>query len=187
MPPPYFAAYLATKAALDAFGDSLMSELQHEGVHVSSVYLPLVKTDMMAPVEEYAGRRDVMTPKRAATMILDGVVDRRRRVLTPQGAFFAFSNRVTPATTSRILNLLQRTFPVGTLRASSRWRRHSSRMRSAAARSSRRTNPRRIPCRWTCGGATGPFSRAPDLGVRQRERPESRRCSRTTRSGRNGC
>ena len=113
IPGPYFAAYLATKSALDAFGDSLMSELQHEGIHVSSVYLPLVKTEMMAPVEEYAGRRDVMTPKRAATMILDGVVDRRRRVMTPVGAAYAFSNRVTPRTTSRILNLLQRTFPVG--------------------------------------------------------------------------
>ncbi|MGB8331358.1 MAG: SDR family oxidoreductase [Polyangiales bacterium] len=113
IPGPYFAAYLATKSALDAFGDSLMAELQHEGLHVSSVYLPLVKTEMMAPVQAYAGRRDVMTPQRAATMILDGVVDRRRRVLTPQGAFFAFSNRVTPATTSRILNLLERTFPVG--------------------------------------------------------------------------
>jgi len=113
IPGPYFAAYLATKAALDAFGDSLMSELQHEGIHVSSVYLPLVKTEMMAPVEEYAGRRDVMTAKRAATMILDGVVDRRRRVMTPVGAYLAFSNRVTPATTSRILNLIQRTFPVG--------------------------------------------------------------------------
>ena len=113
IPGPYFAAYLATKAALDAFGDSLMSELQHEGLHVSSVYLPLVKTEMMAPVEEYAGRRDVMTTARAATMILDGIVDRRRRVLTPQGAFFAFSNRVTPATTSRVLNLLERTFPIG--------------------------------------------------------------------------
>ena len=113
IPGPYFAAYLATKAALDAFGDSLMAELQHEGLHVSSVYLPLVKTEMMAPTEEYAGRRDIMTPKRAATMILDGVVDRRRRVLTPQAAFFAFSNRVTPAMTSRILNLLERTFPIG--------------------------------------------------------------------------
>jgi len=113
IPGPYFAAYLATKSALDAFGDSLMSELQHEGIHVSSVYLPLVKTEMMAPVEEYAGRRDVMTPKRAATMILDGVVDRRRRVMTPAGAYFAFSNRVTPATTSRILNLIERAFPVG--------------------------------------------------------------------------
>ena len=113
IPGPYFAAYLATKSALDAFGDSLMSELQHEGIHVSSVYLPLVKTEMMAPVEAYAGRRDVMTPKRAATMILDGVVDRRRRVMTPAGAYFAFSNRVTPATTSRILNLIERAFPVG--------------------------------------------------------------------------
>jgi short-subunit dehydrogenase len=113
IPGPYFAAYLATKAALDAFGDSLMAELQHEGIHVSSVYLPLVKTDMVAPVEEYAGRRDVMTPQRAATMILDGVVDRRRRVMTPLAAYFAFSNRITPATTSRILNLLERAFPVG--------------------------------------------------------------------------
>lgn len=113
IPGPYFAAYLATKAALDAFGDSLMSELQHEGIHVSSVYLPLVKTEMMAPVEAYAGRRDVMTPKRAATMILDGVVDRRRRVMTPAGVYFAFGNRVTPATTSRILNLIERAFPVG--------------------------------------------------------------------------
>jgi NAD(P)-dependent dehydrogenase (short-subunit alcohol dehydrogenase family) len=113
IPGPYFAAYLATKAALDAFADSLMAELQHEGVHVSSVYLPLVRTDMMAPVQEYSGRRDIMTPERAATMILDGVVDRKRRVMTPIGVYFAFSNRVLPATTSRVLNLLQRTFPVG--------------------------------------------------------------------------
>ncbi|MBT8452740.1 MAG: SDR family NAD(P)-dependent oxidoreductase, partial [Deltaproteobacteria bacterium] len=113
IPGPYFAAYLATKSALDAFGDSLMSELQHEGIHVSSVYLPLVKTEMMAPVEEYAGRRDVMTPRRAAAMILDGVVDRRRRVMTPAGAYFAFSNRIAPATTSRVLNLIERAFPVG--------------------------------------------------------------------------
>jgi NAD(P)-dependent dehydrogenase (short-subunit alcohol dehydrogenase family) len=113
IPGPYFAAYLATKAALDAFGDSLMAELQHEGIHVSSVYLPLVKTDMMAPVQEYAGRRDVMTPRRAATMILDGVVDRRRRMIPSVGAFYGLSNRIMPATTSRVLNLLERAFPVG--------------------------------------------------------------------------
>jgi hypothetical protein len=46
-------------------------------------------------------------------MILDGVVDRRRRVMTPIGTFFSFSTRLTPATTSRILNLLQRAFPIG--------------------------------------------------------------------------
>jgi short-subunit dehydrogenase len=111
IPNPYFSAYVATKAALDAFGDSLMSEFQHEGIHVSSVYLPFVKTDMVAPIKDYAERRDVMTPQRAAMMILDGVVDRQRRVMPPIGKLFAFSNRVTPATASRVLNILQRTFP----------------------------------------------------------------------------
>jgi hypothetical protein len=54
-----------------------------------------------------------MTPRRAATMILDGVVDRRRRVIPSVGAFYGLSNRIMPATTSRVLNLLERTFPVG--------------------------------------------------------------------------
>jgi len=113
IPTPFFPAYTATKAALDAFGDSLAAELQHEGLHVSSVYLPLVKTDMIGPTEEYAGLKDVMTPYHAAILILDGVVDRRRRVMPPITKYFAFSNRVMPATTTRFLNILQRTFPVG--------------------------------------------------------------------------
>ena len=113
IPTPFFPAYTATKAALDAFGDSLMAELQHEGLHVCSVYLPLVKTDMIGPTEEYAGLKDVMTPYRAALLVLDGVVDRRRRVMPPITKYFAFSNRVMPATTSRVLNIIQRTFPAG--------------------------------------------------------------------------
>lgn len=111
VPTPFFPAYTATKAALDAFGDSLAAELQNEGLHVSSVYLPLVKTDMIGPTKDYAGRTDVMTPERAATLILDGIVDRRRRVMPSLGWYFALSNRVTPATTSRVLNILRRTFP----------------------------------------------------------------------------
>ena len=113
IPTPFFPAYTATKAALDAFGDSLAAELQHEGLHVSSVYLPLVKTDMIGPTEAYAGRKEVMTPHRAALLVLDGVVDRKRRVMPPISKYFAFGNRVMPATTTRVLNIIQRTFPVG--------------------------------------------------------------------------
>ena len=113
IPTPFFPAYTATKAALDAFGDSLAAELQHEGLHVSAVYLPLVKTDMIGPTEDYAGLKDVMTPYRAALMVLDGVVDRKRRVMPAITRYFAFSNRIMPASTTRILNILQRTFPVG--------------------------------------------------------------------------
>jgi NAD(P)-dependent dehydrogenase (short-subunit alcohol dehydrogenase family) len=113
IPTPFFPAYTATKAALDAFADALAGELQHEGLHVSSVYLPLVKTEMIGPTADYAGRKKVMTPDRAAAMILDGIVDRRRRVMPPGTKYFLFGNRVMPATTTRILNILQRTFPVG--------------------------------------------------------------------------
>ena len=113
IPGPYFGAYQASKAALDAFSDSLASEMYHDGMHVSSVYLPLVKTEMIAPTEEYAGRVDIMTPEHAAIMILDGVVDRKRRVVTPQGRLYALANRGLPMTTTRLLNLIRRTFPVG--------------------------------------------------------------------------
>ena len=113
IPTPFFPAYTATKAALDAFGDALAAELRHEGLHVSSVYLPLVKTEMIGPTAEYAGRTDVMTAHRAAMMVLDGVVDRRRRVMPGLAWYFAFSNRLMPATTTHILNIIQRTFPLG--------------------------------------------------------------------------
>jgi short-subunit dehydrogenase len=111
IPGPYFAAYLASKAALDAFGDSLAAEFLHEGLHVSSVYLPLVRTEMMAPTKEYSSRNDVMSVTRAAALVLRGVVERERRVLTAQGAYFGAWNRFGPEITTRMLNFLYATFP----------------------------------------------------------------------------
>jgi NAD(P)-dependent dehydrogenase (short-subunit alcohol dehydrogenase family) len=110
MPGPYFAAYLASKAALDAFGDSLAAEFHHE-LHVSSVYLPLVRTEMMAPTKEFAARNDVMSATRAAALVLRGVVERERRVLTAQGAYLGAWNRYGPEVTTRMLNFLYATFP----------------------------------------------------------------------------
>lgn len=114
MPGPFFSAYLPTKAALDVFGDVLASEYTHRGLHVASIYLPLVKTAMMAPTKEYADRVDLMTPTKAAHMILDGVAHRKRRVMLPVGRLFSLANRLAPGPTSRVLNLLRRTFPVAT-------------------------------------------------------------------------
>jgi len=113
IPGPFFSAYLASKAALDAFGDSMAAELVHEGVHVSAIYLPLVKTEMIGPTKEYAGRRNVMTAAEAAVMVLDGVVDRKRRVMPGIGRWYAFSNRYRAASATRVMNVLQRIFPAG--------------------------------------------------------------------------
>jgi short-subunit dehydrogenase len=111
IPGPYFAAYLASKAALDAFGDSLAAEFLHEDLRVSSVYLPLVRTEMMAPTKEYSSRNDVMSVSRAAALVLRGVVERERRVYTAQGAYFGAWNRFGPEITTRMLNFLYATFP----------------------------------------------------------------------------
>ncbi len=111
MPGPFFGAYLPTKAALDIFGDVLASEYAHQNLHVSSIYLPLVKTAMMAPTKEYADRVDLMTPEKAAHMILDGIAYRKRRVMLPIGRLFSFANRLAPGPTTQVLNLLRRTFP----------------------------------------------------------------------------
>jgi short-subunit dehydrogenase len=113
IPGPYFAAYLASKAALDAFGDSLAAEFRHEGMHVSSVYLPLVRTEMMAPTKEYAERTDVMSVRRAARLVLRGVTERERRVFTRQGAYYGAWNRYGSEVTTRVLNFLYATFPPG--------------------------------------------------------------------------
>ena len=111
MPGPFFGAYLPTKAALDIFGDVLAAEYAHANLHVGSVYLPLVKTAMMAPTKEYQNRVDLMTPEKAAHMILDSVAFRKRRVMLPVGRIFSFANRLAPGPTTRVLNLLRRTFP----------------------------------------------------------------------------
>jgi hypothetical protein len=46
-------------------------------------------------------------------MILDGIVEGKRRIMPPGTKYLLFGNRVLPATTTRILNILQRAFPVG--------------------------------------------------------------------------
>ena len=109
---PNFSAYVASKCALDAFGDVLVSEHHHE-LKVSSVYPPLVRTEMASATKEFAERTDAMTPDAAAQMILDGIVDDRRRVVTPRGRVYAFTRMALPMTTVRFLNHLARTYPVG--------------------------------------------------------------------------
>lgn len=111
IPGPYFSAYLASKAALDSFGDSLAAELSHEDVSVSAIYLPLVATEMIAPTEEYKNRNDVMTTGEAAELVFDAVVDQRRRQMPGPAPFYALANRLSAGSTTRVLNLLSRIFP----------------------------------------------------------------------------
>jgi len=77
-PAPNWAAYQASKTAFDQWLRSAAPELRARGVAVTSVYLPLVRTRMIAPTRSYD---DVpaMQPEQAARHIVAAMLTRRRR------------------------------------------------------------------------------------------------------------
>ncbi|GHI09777.1 hypothetical protein AQI88_16325 [Streptomyces cellostaticus] len=79
-----FTAYNPSKAAIEAFGQSLAPELRREGIAVSTVHLPLVRTRMSAPTTAFA-KLPALTPEQAARMICTALVTRKPRVSTPLG------------------------------------------------------------------------------------------------------
>ena len=50
---PRFSAYVASKSALDAFSRSIASEIVDDDVYITTVYMPLVRTPMIAPTGIY--------------------------------------------------------------------------------------------------------------------------------------
>ena len=49
--PPRFSAYVASKAALDAFTRVVSSEVIGDGVTFTTIHMPLVRTPMIAPTK----------------------------------------------------------------------------------------------------------------------------------------
>lgn len=77
-PMPFWAAYQASKSAFDQWLRCAEPELRTWGVTTSTLYLPLVRTAMIAPTRAY---RDVpaMEPDQAALRIVHCLVTRHRR------------------------------------------------------------------------------------------------------------
>jgi short-subunit dehydrogenase len=109
---PRFAAYLASKAALDAFSRSIGSEIIGDGVHVTTVYMPLVRTPMIAPTKMY-DRFPTLSPDQAAEMITDAIRKRPKRVATALGNLGQLSYAVAPGAQDLVMNRAVKLFPEG--------------------------------------------------------------------------
>ena len=59
-------------AALDAFSRSIGPEVINDGVHITTVYMPLVRTPMIAPTKIY-DRFPTLSPEEAGHMIADAI------------------------------------------------------------------------------------------------------------------
>jgi short-subunit dehydrogenase len=109
---PRFAAYLASKAALDAFSRSIGPEIIGDGVHITTVYMPLVRTPMIAPTKMY-DRFPTLSPDQAADMITDAIRKRPKRVATALGNLGQLSYAVAPGAQDLVMNRAVRLFPEG--------------------------------------------------------------------------
>jgi NAD(P)-dependent dehydrogenase (short-subunit alcohol dehydrogenase family) len=107
---PRFAAYLASKWALEGFSRAVAAEVLEDGVHFSTVYMPLVRTPMIAPTGIYK-RFPAKTPEEAADMIAGAIVGRPKRVATPLGRFSEVSYLSVPMFQDAIMNAAYRLFP----------------------------------------------------------------------------
>ena len=107
---PRFAAYLASKAALDAFSRSIGPEIIGDGVHLTTVYMPLVRTPMIAPTKIY-DRVPTLRPEQAAEMITDAIRKRPKRTGTTLGSIGQLTYAIAPGAQDLVVNRAYQLFP----------------------------------------------------------------------------
>jgi NAD(P)-dependent dehydrogenase (short-subunit alcohol dehydrogenase family) len=107
---PRFSAYVASKAALDAFSDCAASEFIDNQVHFTTINMPLVKTPMIAPTKLY-NHVPTLTPEQAADLVVEAIVYKPVRIATRLGIFGEILHAVAPKATQILLNTAFRMFP----------------------------------------------------------------------------
>ena len=100
---PRFAAYIASKSALDAFARCAGAELAHHGIRFTTIHMPLVRTPMIAPTKLYS-KVPAWSPDHAAQLICNAIVRAPKRMATSLGLVGQMANLVMPRTTEVILN-----------------------------------------------------------------------------------
>ncbi len=107
---PRFSAYVASKAALDAWTRCASSEYADQGITFTTVNMPLVRTPMTAPTKIY-DNMPLLKPEEAADMIVQACVDKPVRVATRLGIFGEVLHAAAPRITQIIMNTTFRMFP----------------------------------------------------------------------------
>jgi thioester reductase-like protein len=107
---PRFSAYVASKSALDAFSRCMAPEVVGDGVSVTTVYMPLVRTPMIAPTSIYDAF-PTLSPEEAAQLVADAILDKPKRVATRLGTFGQILYAISPKSVDQIMNTAYKIFP----------------------------------------------------------------------------
>jgi NAD(P)-dependent dehydrogenase (short-subunit alcohol dehydrogenase family) len=107
---PRFSAYVASKAALDAWTRCAASEFADVGIQFTTINMPLVKTPMIAPTKIYDSV-PTLTPDEAADLVVEAIVYKPVRIATRLGIFGEVLHAVLPRIAQIIMNTTFRMFP----------------------------------------------------------------------------
>ena len=107
---PRFSAYVASKAALDAFSRCAQGELSGKGISFTTINMPLVKTPMIAPTKMYDSV-PTLSPEEAADLLVKAIIEKPSRIATRLGIFSALVNAVAPKAYEVVMNTAFELFP----------------------------------------------------------------------------
>ncbi len=108
--PPRFSAYVASKAALDAFSRVAATETYGDGVTFTTIHMPLVRTPMIAPTTLYQAFPTI-SPEEAAELVVQGLVDRPKEINTAIGTTGEVLQAMAPDAADQLLHVAYRVFP----------------------------------------------------------------------------
>ena len=108
--PPRFSAYVASKAALDAFTRVVGSEVVGDGVTFTTIHMPLVRTPMIAPTKIYDSFPTI-SPEEAADLICEALRAKPKTINTRLGTFGEVAYTLAPKAVDQILHMAYRVFP----------------------------------------------------------------------------
>src|SRR4051812_14756161 len=107
---PRFAAYAASKQALDQFSRCIASEIIEDKVHITTIHMPLVRTPMIAPTGIYANF-PALTTEEAAGKMTDAMIDKPKRVSTRLGVATQVVYAIAPKAADQIASSVYKLFP----------------------------------------------------------------------------
>jgi NAD(P)-dependent dehydrogenase (short-subunit alcohol dehydrogenase family) len=108
--PPRFGAYVASKSALAALGRCIGPEVADDGVAVTNIHMPLVRTPMIAPTDMYKNF-PTSSPEEAAEMVAAAILTREPEVSTRLGKLGETVSTVAPGLLQFVMTGAYHVFP----------------------------------------------------------------------------
>jgi NAD(P)-dependent dehydrogenase (short-subunit alcohol dehydrogenase family) len=108
--PPRFSAYVASKAALDAWTRVVSSEVVGDGITFTTIHMPLVRTPMIAPTKMYDSFPTI-TPDEAGDLVCEALRAKPKQINTRLGTFGEVAYALAPKAVDQVLHMAYKVFP----------------------------------------------------------------------------